>query len=78
MSVTNQSFPDVQRVIVDDTNPNDIYIGYADPSTLKSEEGWIIKRIQVILGITYISFANQNTGYTNLVWDNRATYTYLT
>lgn len=78
MPVTNQSFPDVQRVIIDDTNPNDVYIGYADPSTLDNEPGWIIKRVQVVLGITYISFANSNTGYTSLTWDDRATYTYLT
>jgi len=78
MPVTNQNFPDVQRVIIDDANPNDVYIGYADPATLDNQEGWIIKRIQKIAGIHYISFANTNTGYTNLIWDNRATYTYLT
>ena len=76
MPVTNQNFPDVQRVIIDDANPNDVYIGYADPSTLDNEEGWIIKRIQKIAGIHYISFANNNTGYTSLIWDNRATYSY--
>ena len=77
MPVTNQNFPDVQRVVVDNTDPLNVYIGYADPSTLTSDSGWIIKRVNTAGAIVSISFANNNTGYSSLIWDNRATYTYL-
>lgn len=52
------------------------YIGVSVPGTSDSEAKWRISRMDEILGVTRILYAQGSVGF-NKVWDMRSSYEYL-
>jgi len=63
------------KSIVDETDPNNVYIGYALPGSDTTDPVWTIKRVNTNGTITTIAFASGVMTAT-LVWDDRAGYSY--
>lgn len=63
-------------ILVDETNPNVVYEGYADPGTLTSANTWAIRRISNNDGMKYYQWANGNRNFNNS-FDNRESLTYI-
>jgi len=63
-------------VIVDETDPNSIYVGEAEPGADQNLPVWRIKQILTTGTMRNILYANGNAAYTN-VWADRATLTYI-
>ncbi len=63
--------------IENDSNGNPIYLGVAAAGTLKSDEGWQIKKLtfDASNNLLDIQFANGTITFV-AVWDNRSTYQY--
>lgn len=61
--------------IIDETDPNDMYVGFFDFNAVTTPNHCAIKRITKVDGITTIKFP---VGRFDFVfdWDKRATYTY--
>jgi hypothetical protein len=61
--------------IIDDTDPNDIYIGYIKYNAATSPNFWLIKRVELIGGISTIKYVS---GKFDFVWNwtSRKTYEY--
>lgn len=60
---------------VDEAGGGITYIGYADAGTTEADTRWIIKRVEELINITKVRFADGDTGYTKS-WDLRTGYTY--
>lgn len=76
-SVDGQAFNRIREAdetILVDAVGNDIYIGYALPSTSESSANWKIKRVNTVNPIS-IKWADGSTLY-NKVWNDRSTFTY--
>jgi len=73
--LTSESYSDFMISMVDTTDPNNIYIGYALPGTATSADEWQIKRISTSNSITSTLFANGAANFIN-VWNNRVSLGY--
>ncbi|OFZ07650.1 MAG: hypothetical protein A2322_09245 [Bacteroidetes bacterium RIFOXYB2_FULL_39_7] len=62
-------------ILIDNTDADNVYVGYANPGTLISAAGWKIKKLPKSGTIEGVRWANGNTDM-NKIWDNRASYTY--
>ena len=60
---------------LDNTDPNNIYVGNALPGTPQSAALWKITKIITSGNIITILLANSNSNYSN-IWNNRASLTY--
>jgi len=63
-----------QALILDEGTPNS-YHGTAVKGSVTSAPVWRIKRINVVGGVTTVTWADGDSNYDN-VWDNRAILTY--
>lgn len=63
------------KTIVDETDPNNVYIGIAKPGTALGDSNWQIKKITKSGSITTIGFAGSSNQFV-FEWDERASYTY--
>jgi len=61
--------------IIDQSDPNEVYIGWAEVGTKTNEPKWRIKRIKTINGISYIGWADGDLLFDN-VWDERRSLNY--
>lgn len=64
-----------QAVLVDQSNPMEIYIGEAAPDALTSAPVWRIKKLLTVGPQKGIVYANGNADYIN-IWDERHTLVY--
>lgn len=71
--VDNKMFYD--PTIVDETNGNVVYKGFADPGTAEEALTWAILRETNVAGILYYHWASGNRNKDKR-WTERATYTY--
>jgi hypothetical protein len=62
--------------LVDDADPNAIYMGFAKAGSSTSEEKWIIYRVKRIDGITYTRMADADERFIK-IFNNRAIYSYI-
>lgn len=69
-SVDNKLF--YEPALVDESNPNAIYKGYALPGAKTSDAVWAIEKISSKNGISSYKWATGNRNF-DKVWDNRAT-----
>lgn len=63
------------KTIVDESDPDNVYVGEAAPGILSSESFWRIKKITKSSSVTTVAFADGNDNFDN-EWDERATYSY--
>jgi len=61
--------------IIDETDPDCIYVGLAEVGTKTNEPKWRIKRIKKVDNITYIGWADGDLNFDN-IWDSRASIEY--
>lgn len=75
--VTETAGADPKSIIIDETDPDNVYIGKVLPGqvAVTSEDQWRILRIHTDGVITTIGYANGSQDY-NQVWDTRASHTY--
>jgi hypothetical protein len=64
-----------EAVMVDESNPNLIYNGYALPGSKTSDPVWAILKISKVKGVTSSQWAAGSKTFTN-VWDNRSKLIY--
>jgi hypothetical protein len=57
-------------MILDQTDPNNIYQAWATPGTLTSEAKWKIRRINTTGGVKTMAYSDGNTNFDN-VFENR-------
>jgi hypothetical protein len=67
----------VLSTLIDQVDPNTMYIGESTPSTEVCDIGWRIKKVTQAGDDISIVWANGNTAF-DKVWDSRITYTYST
>lgn len=60
---------------IDDTDPNNQYIGTASPTSNEVHAVWQIKKIIVVGAVTSVKYAS-GTNEFDKAWSLRATYTY--
>lgn len=60
---------------VDEAGGGITYIGYAETGTADGDPGWQIKRVEEVVNITKIRFADGDKGYTK-TWTLRTGYTF--
>ena len=63
-----------QAIILDEGTPNS-YHGSATKGSVASAPVWKIKRINVVGGVTTVTWADGDSNYDN-VWNNSASLTY--
>ena len=61
---------------VDESNPMEIYYGYAAAGAITTDPVWAIEKVTKRGNVTSSSWADGNENYDN-VWDNRLTLNYL-
>ena len=64
-----------EPVLVDESNPNVIYKGFASPAAKGEEPVWAIQRVGINAEICSYQWADGNKNFDN-VWNDRATLTY--
>lgn len=67
-SLDNKLF--YEPALVDESNPNVVYEGYATPGSKTSDPVWAILMVTNKKGMLSYQWANGNKGFTN-IWDNR-------
>lgn len=69
------TFKKDESIAIDETDANNVYIGYAVPGTASSSPSWKIIKLVKSGSITTKLYAGGSASYSN-VWDNRATLGY--
>jgi hypothetical protein len=69
-SLDNKLF--YEPALVDESNANVVYEGYAAPGTKTSDPLWAVLMVTNKKGVLSYQWANGNKGFTN-IWDNRKT-----
>jgi hypothetical protein len=69
-SLDNKLF--YEPALIDESNANVVYEGYAAPGTKTSDPLWAVLMVTNKKGVLSYQWANGNKGFTN-VWDNRKT-----
>jgi hypothetical protein len=64
-----------EPLLVDESEPNTIYRGFALPGSILSDAVWAIERTTVVGDTSIKKWANGNQNFTN-IWNNRLTITY--
>lgn len=64
-----------EPVLVDESNPQVIYKGFASPAAKPSEAVWAVQRISINGDVCSYQWADGNKNFDN-IWDNRATLIY--
>ena len=64
-----------EPVLVDESNPNVIYKGFASPAAETGEPVWAIQRVSVAADVCSFQWADGNKNFDN-VWKDRATLNY--
>jgi len=67
--------PDALQTIVDETDPDNVYIGEAQCGIATSEPHWRIQNIKKNASITTVRWARLETKFESC-WDDRQSYTY--
>jgi hypothetical protein len=67
-SLDNKMF--YEPALVDESNPNVVYEGYAAPGSKTSDAVWAVLKVSNKKGVLSYQWANGNKAFTN-VWDNR-------
>jgi hypothetical protein len=62
-------------VLVDETDPTNIYVGKSATGALTSSAVWRIQLISIVGPLVVIKFANGSPEF-NSIWDNRTFLTY--
>jgi len=62
-------------IIIDSTDSNNVYFGWAQPGSATSDSVWRIQKKVTSGGIQYFYWCNASTAF-NYVWDNRASYSF--
>lgn len=61
--------------LIDESNANIVYKGYANPGAASNTAVWAIEKVTNIKGVLSYQWANGNRNFEN-VWDNRKTLMY--
>ncbi|MBA2611303.1 MAG: hypothetical protein H0U95_04975 [Bacteroidetes bacterium] len=64
-----------EPVLIDESNPNVIYKGFASPAAITQDAVWAIQRVSINAEICSYQWADGNKNFDN-VWNNRATLIY--
>lgn len=64
-----------ETVLLDEADPNEVFVGYASPGTSTATAAWKIKKITTSGTNTLIKYAGGSASYSN-IWANRAGLTY--
>jgi hypothetical protein len=70
VSLDNKMFYD--PALVDESNANVVYEGYATPGAKTTDAVWAVLKVSNKKGVLSYQWANGNKGFTN-IWDNRKT-----
>lgn len=65
-----------EPLVVDESNANVVYKGYANVGVKHSDASWAILKITNRKGVLSYQWANGTKSFTN-IWDNRATLNYI-
>lgn len=65
----------IEPILVDETNPQVVYKGYANPGANPAQPDWAILKISNDAGIFTYQWADGNKQFDN-IWDNRETLSY--
>lgn len=63
------------KLIIDQADPNNIYIGYALIGTATSAAKWQIRKFQTTSNVLTMLYANGSTK-ADQIWDNRSSLSY--
>ncbi len=61
--------------IVDSTDSNNIYTGFAAAGSATSSASWKIQKVSTVGAVVTTTYADGNLNYDN-IWDNRASLSY--